>query len=113
MSLFSSNPARKRRRFWEAGMVALPLLGMGSLFLTTGLRPAQAEKAPLAPVTPGVTQPPGRPRPPRPPMPPPTPLNSVVVRSITVNTVVRDGVAETEVSHVFHNRSGRPQEGDF
>jgi Ca-activated chloride channel family protein len=30
-----------------------------------------------------------------------------------VNATVRDGVAQTEVSHVFRNRSSAPQEGDF
>lgn len=107
MSDSSRLPSRTRRWVWAAGLMGLPILA-GSVALLTAAPPsAQAGRLPAA-------QPP-RPIPPRPrpPMPPPVPLSAVTVRSITVNTVVRDGVAETEVSHVFSNKSGRPQEGDF
>ncbi|GAB4463890.1 MAG: hypothetical protein OHK0029_33250 [Armatimonadaceae bacterium] len=52
--------------------------------------------------------------PPR-PMPPPRPfpVGTVSVESVTVQATVRDGVAETEVVHIFRNRSNQPQEGDF
>ena len=47
--------------------------------------------------------------PPR-PMPP---LSPVTVTSVEVNATVRDGVAETQISHLFKNPSGIPQEADF
>jgi Ca-activated chloride channel family protein len=37
----------------------------------------------------------------------------VVVKQVSLNATVHDGVAETEVSHVFENRTDRPQEGDW
>lgn len=54
-------------------------------------------------------------RPIRPPLPiPPRPdWQGVVVASVDVEARVRDGVAETDVTHVFENRSAAPQEGDF
>jgi Ca-activated chloride channel family protein len=44
---------------------------------------------------------------------PVAPATMVTVSSVTVNTTIRDGIAETEVSHTFRNRSGAPQEADF
>lgn len=38
---------------------------------------------------------------------------SVAIKEVNVEAQVRDGVAETEVSHVFVNRTNTPQEGDF
>ncbi len=57
----------------------------------------------------------------RPPHPRPVPLPrpvpaappQVAVKTVTVNAVVRDGVAETEVEHLFENRTDAQAEGDF
>ena len=48
-------------------------------------------------------------------IPPHPPVSSeVTVKSVAVNTVIREGgVAETTVSHVFSNHTARPQEADF
>ena len=55
---------------------------------------------------------PGRPRPH--PLPPPIMApNPVTVTSVELNATIRDGVAETQVSHVFKNPSPTPQEADF
>jgi Ca-activated chloride channel homolog len=101
MSHSPLSPPRRGRWLRAAGLIALPAL-VGGVVALVAAPSALARRAPVA-------QPP---RPPR-PLPPPVPLNAVKVRSITVNATVRDGIAETEVSHVFLNRSGRPQEGDF
>ena len=54
------------------------------------------------------------PRPlPQPILPPWIRDGQVIVKTIEVNTVIREGIAETEVTHVFFNPSSRPQEGDF
>ncbi len=51
---------------------------------------------------------------PMPPFVPPVPLPTVVsVKSVSVDAVVRGGVAETEVTHIFRNDSDRDAEGDF
>jgi Ca-activated chloride channel family protein len=74
------------------------------------LAPPQSARAQIEPPIPGR-------RPPiRPPFPPPPPRpdwQGVVVASVDVEARVRDGVAETDVTHVFENRSSAPQEGDF
>lgn len=44
---------------------------------------------------------------------PPVGRAGVTVKSVHVEARVRDGVAESEVSHVFQNRTNAPQEGDF
>lgn len=40
-------------------------------------------------------------------------VQAVSVQSVAVNTTVRDGVAETEVAHVLHNKTSTQQEADF
>lgn len=48
------------------------------------------------------------------PLPPPVLLPlAVSVKSIAVSALIRDGVAETSVSHVFANQGSAPAEGDF
>ena len=44
----------------------------------------------------------------------PVPLSQAVsVKSVAVDAVIRGGVAETEVTHIFRNNSDAPAEGDF
>lgn len=101
-----------RRAMLLTGLVALPLAAVSVSLLTARTPAAEAASPQIVP-----EQPPRHPprRPPHPPLPPPRPfpINAVTVKSITVNATVRDGVAETEVSHIFQNRSGVAQEGDF
>lgn len=100
---------------------ALALAGIAAAVTTTrSTSPAEAATAATTQVR---REPPtGRPVPlPRPvppferrPLPPPLPFDrGVVVKEVLVNADVRDGVAETTVTHLFENRTDRPQEGDF
>jgi Ca-activated chloride channel family protein len=89
-------PAARR---WAAGAAAF-LAASGGL---TSVFPAAARQEPTP-----------RPVPPPRILPPPRPWPAQVrVTSVAVNAVVRGGVAETEVTHVFKNDAGVPQEGDF
>ena len=55
-----------------------------------------------------------RPHPPIRPLPPvPVHGNAVSVSSVALNGTIRDGIAETEISQVYQNHSGTPQEADF
>lgn len=74
-----------------------------SLIFTPGRTQGQTPQTTIPPV------PMPRPR----PLPPERPWQGVAVKSVTVNAEVRDGIAQTEVSQVFENRTGVPQEGDF
>ena len=65
-------------------------------------------KPPLRPI-----EPPPFPRPRPIPFPPPVVGSNVHVTSVVVNATVRDGVAETEMTHVFRNDSNINQEADF
>jgi Ca-activated chloride channel family protein len=78
-----------------------------TLGLLLALAPTAAE-AQITPVPPRPATPRDIPRP-----RPIDPSRVVSVESVTVNATVRDGVAETEVSHVFRNHSGANQEADF
>jgi Ca-activated chloride channel family protein len=57
--------------------------------------------------------PPRIPRPRPTPFPPPIVTRNVRVTSVVVNVTIRDGVAETEMTHVFKNDSAVSQEADF
>jgi Ca-activated chloride channel family protein len=61
----------------------------------------------------GQIAPPPDHRPVPPIRPIPAPGNAVTVKSVAVNATIRDGVAETEVSHVLANRTGIPQEANL
>jgi Ca-activated chloride channel family protein len=120
----SSEQNQPKRRWLSATIttaLAVPIVVGGIVVMT---RPDTARAVAPEPQTPQTggeaAHPPVRPpihppiRPPRPlPPPRPFPVNAVKVKSVTVNTTIRDGVAETEVSHIFQNMSGAPQEGDF
>ncbi|MES2461119.1 MAG: VIT and VWA domain-containing protein, partial [Armatimonadota bacterium] len=70
---------------------------------------AVASRSLQPPTRPILPPPIPRPR----PIPPPVISRSVRVTSVVVNATVRDGVAETEMTHVFKNDSAAPQEADF
>jgi Ca-activated chloride channel family protein len=76
----------------------------------TALRTNASNPTPQVPQEPPIVHPPVNRRPPMPPMPV---RQNVSVQSVTVNGTVRDGVAETEVTHVIANNTGTPQEADF
>ncbi|MBC8103108.1 MAG: hypothetical protein H7Z41_11030, partial [Cytophagales bacterium] len=86
-----------------------PLLAVAALGLMGAAAVASRStyQPPSHPIEPPIVRP--RPR----PFPPPVTGQNVSVRSIVVNATVRDGVAETETTHVFRNDTGTNQEADF
>ncbi len=87
---------------------------LGSVAVAFAVRRQEPAPKPLLPMptaAPSVRIAPPRPRP---PFVMPVLLGQAVsVKSVAVDAVVRGGVAETEVTHVFRNDSDSPAEGDF
>ena len=88
---------------------------LGSVAVAFAVRRQEPAPKPLPPAPVPIPAPSVRfVPPPRIPFVPPVPIGEAVsVKAVAVDAVVRGGVAETEVTHVFRNDSDRPAEGDF